>query len=1183
MRDYTNTFKHLLAAVILTVAALAVGHTSAWAQDIDYTATVGTGTSTYHLFPIATNYKYSLTQQIYTAEDIMRAGTIRTISFYATKAFAKDLGTIKVYLKQVGKSSFANASDVVAIGDGDKVFDGTFKPTGVGWTTITLETPFAYDGYSNLLVCLYDGTAGANHYPSNEFKFRYTTTSDKMTICWRSDTSAPDLNDLSSFTGNDRSKDVYSYRSNIQIGFSNSSTVNILPRPSDLNSYIVPGDGTSAVVGWIENGSATAWQICLNEDTGHPIDASTNPYTITGLTADAACSVRVRAVSGGNHSSWSDAISFTPTAVSDYTLTINKSTGTREDVPVYGIGMDEGNSLCQFIIPASTLSLMSNSTLEKMTFYSGSGANYQNVSWGDARFKIYMTEVGETAFSSTLFYDWEPLDEVYLGSLSVVNGKMEVTFDTPFQYHGGNLLVGVRQIAAGTDASCFWKVKTVGNNTVNSHYSLHQSQPEITFQYTPGFSGSYPKPSEVSVSYTEGTTADVNWTSGASEWQIRLNDDKANLISVPTKPFTLTGLDYITKYHVQVRADYGSGHYSHWSPTTTFSTIGACPQPTALEGSLTPGSGTIATLSWTENGTATTWQVCLNEDSGNLIDVTTNPYTLTGLTPDVATTVKIRAFNGGPSYWSNSISITPRSISSLAVDYTGGTSAEVSWISNDVAAWDISVNSTVHENISANPYTLTGLLSGTTYNVKVRTRNGNDVGVWSDIITFEAYETQNVNYIDADGHEQSVSARILTGAETRFYDGWYTVSTDVLFDHRVYLDPDAHVRVILADGAALSFGSSVEPVSDICISAISSTSILSIYGQSGGTGSLSAYSSKCAISPGTLNIYGGNVIASGGLNDSGIQYSSGRISICGGNVSATGGLGGIHLPDGITLGWRNASDRIYASSYSYGNNGNLSIVSGQYLYTGEEVVSGTVADLTKVNDKTLQPAVKITLGTGITATGAGVIIQTDGTYALPGATVTIGHGDRDGYSLDDGSYTVKDADDGDITIAEDAGVYTFTVPAKDVSVSATWTPNAELEITSISATLFGEAQYVTTFYHGTLDYQLPESAKAYTASLDGTNVVFHLIGDDGSVIPHGTAVIVVADAASITLTKLASTDVTAHAGSILQGSDTAVTVTAGKVDGKTPYVLYISSEVLGFYKFTGDTIPAGKAYYLKSE
>ena len=134
-----------------------------------------------------------------------------------------------------------------------------------------------------------------------------------------------------------------------------------------------------------------------------------------------------------------------------------------------------------------------------------------------------------------------------------------------------------------------------------------------------------------------------------------------------------------------------------------------------------------------------------------------------------------------------------------------------------------------------------------------------------------------------------------------------------------------------------------------------------------------------------------------------------------------------------------------------------------------------------------------------------------------------------------------------------------------------------------AVTVFGESKFVTTFYHGMLDYQLPSGAKAYTASLDGSKVVFHLIGDDGRVIPHGTAAIIVADVASITLTLLASTDVTAYDGNILQGSDTAVTVTDGKVDGKTPYVLGIDSSTLGFYKFSGATIPAGKAYYLKSE
>ena len=84
-------------------------------------------------------------------------------------------------------------------------------------------------------------------------------------------------------------------------------------------------------------------------------------------------------------------------------------------------------------------------------------------------------------------------------------------------------------------------------------------------------------------------------------------------------------------------------------------------------------------------------------------------------------------------------------------------------------------------------------------------------------------------------------------------------------------------------------------------------------------------------------------------------------------------------------------------------------------------------------------------------------------------------------------------------------------------------------------------------------------------------------------IPHGTAAIIVSESASIPLTQLVSTNVTAHAGSVLRGSDVNVEVTAGKVNGMTPYVLGISGTTLGFYKFNGSTIPAGKAFYLKSE
>ena len=125
-------------------------------------------------------------------------------------------------------------------------------------------------------------------------------------------------------------------------------------------------------------------------------------------------------------------------------------------------------------------------------------------------------------------------------------------------------------------------------------------------------------------------------------------------------------------------------------------------------------------------------------------------------------------------------------------------------------------------------------------------------------------------------------------------------------------------------------------------------------------------------------------------------------------------------------------------------------------------------------------------------------------------------------------------------------------------------------------TVLGENKYVSTFYNSTQAYQLMDGSKAYTASLDGSQIVFHLIGDDGSVIPANTPVVIMSDTGNITLTKLASTTVTPYAGNILLGSDTEIPTPAGTV-----YVLNKSGDTLGFYKYTGTTIPAHKAYYVE--
>ncbi len=434
----------------------------------------------------------------------------------------------------------------------------------------------------------------------------------------------------------------------------------------------------------------------------------------------------------------------------------------------------------------------------------------------------------------------------------------------------------------------------------------------------------------------------------------------------------------------------------------------------------------------------------------------------------------------------------------------------------------------------------------------------------------------SVSYIDADGLEKSVSAIILTGSETTLYDGWYVVASDVVFDHSLFVYSD-HVRIILADGATLSSGSSGTPLSsDDCFDHNSSNSILSIYGQACGSGTMKLYNSNYnAIYVPAVNIYGGQITAYGSETDhfAGIRGMY-NVNIYGGNVTSIGSSG-ISSSRSICLGWMNSADRITSTAtgtdgksyYLSTTEGTVSVKDGQYLFNGTEVLSGTITNLAKLQNITLQPAVKIILPTGATATGTGVINQTDGTYALPGAAITLGAT----------GYTLSDVSSNDVTINETEGVYSFTMPAKDVTVSATVSQNESLNLTANAATLNGLAKNWCTFYHPSLSYSLPNGAQAFTMKADKG---LYLVGD-GSEIPAGTPVVIMSDAAAITLTKLDASTMTAESDNILHGTVAETLRTSLITGSQKVYVLGKVGDEFGFYEYTGDTIPANKAYYVE--
>ena len=118
------------------------------------TITVGEKTNVDARIPFHTWYKYSYTQQIYTAAEInQEAGTISKIAFNTSgTSYTRN---IKVYMQNTTKDNFESVTDWVNILDSDLVFEGSVTTTAL--MEIVLTTPFEYAG-GNMLLCVQDCT-----------------------------------------------------------------------------------------------------------------------------------------------------------------------------------------------------------------------------------------------------------------------------------------------------------------------------------------------------------------------------------------------------------------------------------------------------------------------------------------------------------------------------------------------------------------------------------------------------------------------------------------------------------------------------------------------------------------------------------------------------------------------------------------------------------------------------------------------------------------------------------------------------------------------------------------------------------------------------------------------------------------------------------------------------------------
>ena len=114
------------------------------------------GLATNTSLPSNSYYNYSLTQQIYSADEIGEAGFITGLAFYLDGA--ENTRTLDLYMKSTTKSAFSSTTDWETVSDANKVFSGSVTLAANAWTLIPFDTVFIYDGISNVVLITDDNT-----------------------------------------------------------------------------------------------------------------------------------------------------------------------------------------------------------------------------------------------------------------------------------------------------------------------------------------------------------------------------------------------------------------------------------------------------------------------------------------------------------------------------------------------------------------------------------------------------------------------------------------------------------------------------------------------------------------------------------------------------------------------------------------------------------------------------------------------------------------------------------------------------------------------------------------------------------------------------------------------------------------------------------------------------------------
>ncbi len=548
----------------------------------------------------------------------------------------------------------------------------------------------------------------------------------------------------------------------IWVGPQNFRTLSC-PSPSSLLATHITQ--TSAELSWI-SGGASNWDLeyglsGFTLGSGTRISTTTPSYTVSGLTSGQSYQFYVRdSCGGGNVSTWSGLRNFR-------TLSCPS--------------------------PSSLLATHITQTSAELSWISGGASNW-NIEWGTTGFTLgsgtFVYNVSNpyilTRLKPGTDYDFYVRDSCGGGNVSTWVGPQNfktLSCPSPSSLLATHITQTSAELSWISGRASNWDLEyglsgfTLGSgtriSTTTPSYTVSGLTSGQSYQFyvrdscgggnVSTWAGpqnfrtlSCPSPSSLLATHITQTSAELSWISGgASNWDLEYGLSGFTLgsgtrISTTTPSYTVSGLTSGQSYQFYVRDSCGGGNVSTWVGPQNFRTL-SCPSPSSLLA--THITQTSAELSWISGG-ASNWDLeyglsGFTLGSGTRISTTTPSYTVSGLTSGQSYQFYVRDSCGGGnvSTWAgpqNFRTLSCPSPSSLLATHITQTSAELSWVSGGASNWVLEYglrgftprSGTFVYNVS-NPYTLTGLTSGTTYDFYVRDSCGNNnLSIWAGPYNF---------------------------------------------------------------------------------------------------------------------------------------------------------------------------------------------------------------------------------------------------------------------------------------------------------------------------------------------------------------------------------------------------------------------------------------------------------------